>query len=266
MDRMDTALQAAWQAGDILLERFSRPKQLTMKGVRDVVTDADYAAQAVILDTIRRTFPEHEILAEEGVGSDDFAALGDTPLWVIDPLDGTTNYSRQFPIFCVSIGLVQSGVPILGVIHDPLRQQTFVAERGRGAEWLTDTVDPTPLAVSPTPGLAQSVIGLDWSHDDDIRMRTLDALRPVALVCRSVRAIGSAALGLAYLAAGWIDGYFHFSMLPWDVAAGAVIAAEAGATLTTPDGRPWQFGEPRLVVSNARIHAEMLAAMNGGAA
>lgn len=262
MEIIDTALQAAWLAGDIVRDRFLRPKQLTMKGPRDVVTDADFAAQAAIVDFIRRAHPDHEVLAEEGVGSDDLAGRGDTPLWVIDPLDGTTNYSRGFPVFSISIGLVQSGVPVLGVVHDPLRHQTFIAERGRGAELLSDEADPAPLSVSATPGLAQSVIGLDWSHADDIRARTLDALRPVAVVCRSVRAIGSAALGLAYLAAGWIDGYYHLSLLPWDVAAGAAIAAEAGARLTTPEGSAWRFGDPRLVISNGHIHAELLAAMN----
>lgn len=262
MDRMDTALQAAWEAGDILRGRFARPKQVIQKGYRDFVTDADFAAQAAIVGAIRRAYPDHAIMAEEGTG-EEIESGSSVPLWVIDPLDGTTNFSRQFPSFGVSIGLVEGGTPVLGVIHDPLRGHSFIAERGHGAHWLSEDSDPVSLHVSATASLHDAVIGVDWSHADEDRRATLDALRPVALACRSVRAIGSAALALAYLSAGWLDGYLHFSLLPWDAAAGAVLITEAGGRLTGPDGAPWTFGQEWMLASNGGIHEEFMTGIQG---
>ena len=255
---MDTALQAAWEAGDVLLSKHAGPLTLTVKGERDVVTEADFAAQRIVLDWIRRTYPDHHILAEEGVGA--LNVDDDTPLWVVDPLDGTTNYTRHFPAFCVSIGLARRGQPYLGVIHDPVAGRTFLGETGLGAHLLEQSA-PAPmrdLRASAITDMREAIIALDWAHDNAVRAETVQALARIAPRCRTLRAIGSAALALAWTAAGWIDGYYHPSLQPWDAAAGVAILRAAGGLALRPDGRDWQLGDSRLVAGAPAIVPQLL--------
>ena len=251
---LETAIQAARTAGRILIERLPAEREVRIKGPRDIVTDADLAAEEAIIKTIRARFPDHALLTEEGGES-----AGDAPfVWVIDPLDGTTNYSRRFPTFCVSIGLVHQGQLTLGAVYDPLHDHLFVAERGRGA-----TLNSDPLQVSAFDQVDRAVLGLDWAHTQKDRHEIVARLGRVAPACRTVRGIGSAALGLCYVAAGWLDAYFHINLQPWDMAAGLLLIQEAGGRLTNLQGLPWQPWVQQVLVSNGHVHQALLELMDG---
>lgn len=253
---LQTAIEAAHRAGEVLLRKLPQTRQVRIKGPRDIVTDADEAAQQMIAELIRDRFPKHAFLGEEGGQRADFKGV--TPTWIVDPLDGTTNYARRFPSFCVSVALAESGVLRVGVIYDPVRRETFYAAAGQGALLQRGRAGPLPMRVSTTADLAEALVGLDWARDPTLRARTLAALARVAAACRTLRATGSAALGLAYLAAGWLDAYFHLMLAPWDIAAGSLIIRESGGVITTPSGAPWTLGQPAVVASNGALHAKLL--------
>jgi myo-inositol-1(or 4)-monophosphatase len=261
MSELESALAAAHAAGAILRERWPAEREVRVKGYRDIVTEADEAAQAMIVERLKGDFPDHAILAEEGGA---VHGAGDLcPTWVVDPLDGTTNYARRLPNWSVGIGLVYGNAARVGVVHDPVRGLTFWAERGRGA-YLARAGGPAErLEVSQTDRFANAVVAVDWARDDAVRRETLDAFHKVALACTSVRSLGSACLAAAFLAAGWLDAYFHFALQPWDMAGPALIISEAGGRLTTPSGEPWQVGMPRAACSNGRLHRELLAILAG---
>jgi myo-inositol-1(or 4)-monophosphatase len=250
---LQTAIEAARRAGRVIAERYPDARSVTIKGYRDIVTEVDAEAETIILDLIRARFPDHGILSEEGGGSE----AGGDYTWIVDPLDGTTNYAHRVPVFCVSIGVLEQEQPLIGVIHDPLRGQTFVAERGKGA-----TVNGDPLRVSHTSRLSHALVGLDWGHSDEVRGRTLGFLLQIAPRCGTVRALGSAALAQAYVAAGWLDAYLNLALKPWDAAAGTLLVAEAGGRCTTPEGEPYRVGVPGCLTTNGLIHEELLAVMH----
>ena len=249
---LQTAIEAARRAGRIIAERYPTERNITVKGHRDIVTDADTAAEAAVLDLIYTRFPAHTIISEEGRGSQ----IGSRYTWIVDPLDGTTNYAHRVPVFAVSIGILEGGEPLIGVIHDPLRDQTFVAERGKGA-----MLDDAPMHVSQVARLDHTLLGLDWTRDDEGRERVLAYLHQVAPRCGTVRLLGSATLGLAYVAAGWLDAYFHLALSPWDTAAGMLMVAEAGGRCTTLEGEPYRVDLPGCLATNGLIHDELLAVM-----
>ena len=246
---LQTAIEAAQWAGRVIAERYPAERDVTIKGYRDIVTDADTAAETVILNMIRDRFPDHAILSEEAGGSE----IGGGYTWVVDPLDGTTNYAHRIPVFAVSIGVLERGEPLLGVIHDPLRGQTFVAERGKGA-----TINGAPMHVSRVARLEHTVIGADWARSDERRGRVLAYLEQVAPRCGTIRVLGSATLALAYVAAGWLDAYFHLALKPWDAAAGMLLVAEAGGRCTTLAGEPYRVDSPGCLATNGLIHEELL--------
>jgi len=250
------AIEAALAGGAVLRACWPMSRQVHEKGFRDWVTSADLAAQEAILTVIRRHGPEHRILAEEGDHGPAGVDIEEGPVWVVDPLDGTTNFARRFPCFSVSVGLLVDGEPVVGAIYDPLKDMLFTGARGRGA-----FLNGKPIRVSETERLEQALIGLDWGHQNETRERILGWLSRLAVRCQTVRAIGSAALGMAYVAAGWLDFYFHFALQPWDVAAAAVIVREAGGTIYQPDGAPWSFRSSAAVVSNGRLERAVWAAM-----
>ncbi len=259
---LETAIEAAIAAGDVLRDKWPQARVVTYKGRRDIVTDADLAAQAVISALIGERFPDHAVLAEEGRHDADLR--GPRPLWIVDPLDGTTNYARRYPGFSVAIGVAQAGQMLVGVTHDPLRHETFYAERGQGAFVQPVGLAPRPLRVSATTELDQAVVGLDWARDPEVRARVMQALGRVGVAGRTVRALGSAALGLAYVAAGWQDAYFHLSVQPWDVAAGWLLITEAGGQVTQPGGGAWDLGAAGLAASNGALHAAFIEALGLG--
>lgn len=253
---LEAALESAIAAGDVLLSRWPAERVVTVKGRRDIVTDADFAAQQVIAQLIAARFPGHALLAEEGLHAAELHAAG--PLWIVDPLDGTTNYARRHPGFCVAVAVAEAGAVVVGVTHDPLRDETFFAERGQGAFVRRPGAADQPLRVSATSDFADAVVGLDWAREPVVRASVLAALGRAVPACRTVRAGGSTALGLAYLAAGWTDAYFNLSAQPWDVAAGSLLVAEAGGRITAPDGQPWHLGAAGLAASNGRLHAAFI--------
>ena len=257
---LDTALEAALAAGAVLKRKWRQARDIRVKGPRDIVTDADLAAQRTIASIVQARYPEHVFLGEEGGARVDLH--GPPPTWVVDPLDGTTNYSRHLPAFSVAVAVAQAGSLLVGVIHDPIRAETFYAERGQGAFVRRGRAHPEPLRVSTRAEMEEALVGVDWAHDPSVRRQVLAALASVADECRSVRALGSAALGLAYVAAGRLDAYYHLSLQPWDVAAGALLIAEAGGAVSLPNGQPWQLGQPRITASNGLLQAAFLRTLD----
>ncbi len=243
-DRLEFALHIARTAGQVLRERFLAPREIHAKGWRDFYTDADTAAQQTVVDLIRSHDPQVAIQAEEGLEP----PPGATALWVIDPLDGTTNYARHFPVFSVSIAYVEQGQPHIGVVYDPLHERIFCAERDRGA-WL----NTNRLQAANTADIASAVVALDWGRGEQQRAQALEWLSRTGRDCRTTRALGSAALGLSYLAAGWIDIYFHPMLAPWDGAAGQVIVEEAGAYLFNFAGARWNYTEPDCIACTPQL-------------
>ena len=247
---LQTAIEAARRAGQAVAERYPVAREVTVKGYRDIVTEVDFIAERIVLETIRARYPDHTIISEEaGTAQTDSSFR-----WVIDPIDGTTNYARRLPICAVSVGLLEGNVPIVGAIYDPLRDDMFSAERGRGAH-----VNGAPIHASRITTLEDALVGFDWGHADLIRRRTLQYVGQIAPICRTVRGLGSATLALAYVAAGWLDAYLNLGMKPWDSAAGLVLLSEAGCRISTPEGQPYRFDHPDCLATNALIHDEILA-------
>ncbi len=245
---IDAAVSIAKEAGALLLERYGRltGAEIGRKGPRDFVTVADRDAEALIARRLAEEFPDHGLLAEEGARRGD----GEGPIWIVDPLDGTTNFVHGIPFFAVSMGLVENGVPILGVIHAPALRRTFYGAPGQGA-----FDDERPLSVSVTPDLGEALVATGFGYSlDKVADHNLDNLASVARVARGIRRLGSAALDLAFVAAGHLDAFWELHLSPWDVAAGAAIVRAAGGTVTdTRGGDDWLHGR-HIVATNGLLH------------
>jgi myo-inositol-1(or 4)-monophosphatase len=216
---LDTALSAATKAGEVLRSRFGTEHKITYEGEVDLVTEVDAEAERVIREELLGTFPTHGMLAEEG---GELAGEEGTR-WIVDPLDGTTNYAHGLSIFCVSVALERSGEVVLGVVHDPMGEETFVGERGRGA-----TLNDQPIEVSDTDELIHALIATGFPYDRSEMPEALELFGRLAATTRGMRRLGSAALDLCYVASGRIDGYYERGIWPWGLAAGSVIVEEAG--------------------------------------
>jgi len=240
---LDTARHAALTAGQALRDFYSRPRDVKQKGFRDFVTDADLAAQEIIVSIIRERHPTHHILAEEG---SEGVAVPDGTAWVIDPVDGTTNYMLGVPVFCVSVGVARDRRPLAGAIYDPLRDELFSGVVGGGA-----ALNGRPLARLRPIALEEAVVGMDWARADAERAKELAILNAMAHRCRTMRT-----LGLAYIAAGRVQLYFHPALWPWDVVAGAVLIGEVGGAVQQLSGAPWKFDCGEVVAG----HPALLAA------
>lgn len=248
------AIEAARAAGRLLRSEIVGTRRIQYKGSpTNLVTEMDRRAEAMILAELERAFPRDAVLSEEAGARSGSSSRR----WIVDPLDGTTNYAHGLPIYGVSIGLEIDGALAVGVVHDPSREECFVAERGRGA-----TCNGVPIRVSATSRMAESLLGT--SYPNDIRGAPRDNLAEHAALmfrCRSVRSIGSAVLGLAAVAAGRLDGYWEQRLGAWDVAAGALLIREAGGTVTSVHGGPLDLGAPSITASNGAIHPEILEAL-----
>ena len=261
----EIAVGAARDAGALLRERLGRPRDVQFKGTVDLVTDADRAAEALIADRLRTAFPDHRLLGEEGARGAADANPGPDHAphgWLIDPLDGTTNYAHGLPTFAVSIALEQDGVLQLGVVYDPMRDELFVAELGGGA-----TLNGASLRVSATAALIGSVLSTGFSYDLAARGRQAAIWLAFLPRVQGIRQTGSAALNLCYVAAGRLDGYWERPLQPWDTAAGALILTEAGGRVTAIDGGPFDPYGHEIVASNGGLHSDLLAtiaAASGG--
>ncbi len=247
---LDTAIAAARAAGAILRERFARPHEVTSKGLRNLVTEADILAQDAIVATIRTRYPDHQIYTEESG-----QVLGNDPShrWLVDPLDGTTNYARGIPYFSVSIAIERDGALQAGVIYDPLGERLFQAAAGEGAY-----LDGKRLAVSERADLIDAILDLGWARRQAARLECLRAADVLGPRLGSARTMGSAALGLAAVAAGWEEIFFHAELAPWDMAAGALLVREAGGMVTTIAGGVWDVWAGGILASNGLLHEEVL--------
>lgn len=248
---LNFAIDLAHRAGALLRARQEQERSVESKGFADVVTDADKASEALILAAVRERYPDHAIVAEEGGQAD---GAGEYQ-WLIDPLDGTLNYLHGMPVYSVSLAVLRAGEPHIGVVYDPSRGELFAAEGGKGAY-----CNGRLLRVSATARLAESLLTTGFPYDrfsqPDNNIREHDHL---IMRCQDVRRPGSAALDLAYVAAGRTDAHWELGLKPWDVAAGALILREAGGTVSDWEGRPWRPELGRMVASNGRIHAALLA-------
>jgi myo-inositol-1(or 4)-monophosphatase len=219
------------------------------KGLVDLVTDVDVQSEHLISEAILSAFPTHAILGEEGgarAGSDARYR------WIIDPLDGTTNYAHGLPLFCVSIGLEVEGQLTLGAVFGPMQDELFVAQAGKGA-----TLNGQPIHVSETSELRQAKLATGFPYDRADLPRALRSFETFSWKVQAVRRLGSAALDLCYVGCGRIDGYWEHVVRPWDLAAGALIVLEAGGALSGTDGSPFSVDAGQVLATNSRLHRAM---------
>lgn len=246
----ETAIAAARAAGQVLKDRFARPHEVTSKGLRDVVTEADLAAQQAIVTLIHRAFPGHQILTEEAEGA---FGTDSAHRWFVDPLDGTTNYARGIPYFSVSIAAECEGQLRVGVVYEPLSDRLFYAALGEGAY-----LNGVRLHVSERSQMIDALLDLGWARSNVSRRRSLGAAEALAPLIGTVRTMGSAALGLAAIAAGWEDVYYHPELSPWDMAAGVLLVREAGGEVSGARGEAWHPFVGTCLATNGLLHRATL--------
>jgi myo-inositol-1(or 4)-monophosphatase len=249
---LKAATDAAKQAGMLLLRYARDGFRITHKSSIDLVTEADHAAEQCIIDVIRASCPGHRFLAEERGRIDQSLS---PYLWIIDPLDGTTNFAHGFPAYCVSIGLEYKEHSVLGVVYDPTRDELFSATRGGGA-----LINGRSIHVSQTAQLDQALLVTGFAYDiRETPNNNLDHFARFALRAQGLRRTGSAALDLCYVAAGRFDGFWEVRLNPWDMAAGVVILREAGGRVTNFFGELHSLYAQELVASNGLIHDSMIS-------
>ena len=250
MEILKTAEALAREAGALLREELGGVRSVEYKGAIDLVTEMDKKAEDLIVRGILERFPDHGILTEESVETPGASSFR----WIIDPIDGTTNYAHGYPVFCVSIAFEDSGVVRSGVVFDPMLGECFSAERGSGA-----FLNGSPMTVSKTPSLDKSLLATGFPYD----LRTssennLDNFSAFALRAQAIRRAGAAALDLSNVACGRFDGFWELKLKPWDVAAAALILEEAGGTITGLKGQDFKILDGDVVATNGLIHEEML--------
>lgn len=249
------AVRAARNAGNVISRSYNHTESLnvTEKSRNDYVSEVDRLAEQEIIQTIQKSYPNHSFLAEE-TGKH----AGNEYQWIIDPLDGTTNYLRGFPQFAVSIALKHKNTLEHGVIYDPIKDELFTASRGQGAQ-----LNNRRIRVTPRKELTGALLatGIPYRDDQDLDSYLL-TLKAMIKDTAGVRRAGSAALDLAYVAAGRFDGFWEYGLKPWDLAAGALIVQEAGGIVTDTDGNENFLENGNLLVGNGKIHDQMLERLN----
>ena len=248
-DLLAVATDIARDAGQILLAHFRQNVKVSKKGRIDLVTEMDLKVEKIIVDQIRLRFTDHEILAEE----QGFQGADGPYKWIIDPLDGTTNYAHGYRFFSVSIAVETEGELIVGVVYDPVTDELFSATRGQGA-----TLNDQPIHVSQEDQLIDSLLSTGFSYDREKIKKNLEPFNRMILHSQALRRDGSAALDLCYVACGRFDGFWELSLKPWDVAAGRLIVEEAGGSVTAFGGSPCTIYDPELLASNGKIHLAMM--------
>jgi myo-inositol-1(or 4)-monophosphatase len=255
VEYLDLAKQLARDAGDILKHYTHREKQVEFKGRANLVTIADKESEALIIRGIQKHYPGHSILAEESGARE--SLHGANVRWVIDPLDGTTNFAHRYPFYCVSIGVEVDGVVTCGAVYDPSRDEMFSAARGAGA-----FMNGESIRVSDVDKLSHALLLTGFPYDFREHIETpLGMFRGFLMESQAVRRGGSAALDLCHMAAGRCDGFWEMKLQPWDTAAGGVIAEEAGARFTDFSGGPFSIYKKEILASNGRIHDEMVSVL-----
>jgi myo-inositol-1(or 4)-monophosphatase len=252
----EVAIEAARAAGALLRRRMDSIREVRHKSAIDIVTDVDLESEQLVCATLSAAFPTHTILGEEG------GARGgsDTRFrWIVDPLDGTTNYAHGFPFFAVSIGLEVDGRLTLGVAYAPSLDEMYVAEAGHGA-----FVNDRPIHVSATDDLMQALLATGFPYDRAEFGRALRSFEMMSRRSQAVRRAGSAVLDLCYVASGRLDGYWEHQISPWDIAAGALIVVEAGGRVSATDGSEFRVDGGQVLASNGRVHEAMVTTLAGG--
>jgi myo-inositol-1(or 4)-monophosphatase len=237
------------------MERFRTDFVVSHKGAVNLVTEVDVAAEDLIVSSLKAAFPDHAVLAEERHAD---SAPG-RHTWIVDPLDGTTNYAHGYPVFAVSVALQVDSEVEFGVVYDPNRNELFAARRGMGA-----TLNGAPIHVSQTFPLGASLLATGFPYDiRTSRANNLDNFNRFALCSQGIRRAGSAALDLSYVACGRFDGFWELKLHPWDCAAGYLLVREAGGLVTNFLGTRGSIYERECIASNRLIHEEMQAVLNG---
>lgn len=244
------AEETARGAGAILRRNWGRKQSVHFKGEINLVTEVDRESEAYIIDRIRSTFPDHGILSEESAE----LAGPSSYRWIVDPLDGTTNYAHNYPCFCVSIGLEKRGELIAGAVFDPLLAESFTASAGGGA-----FLNGEPIRVSPIGNLRRALLATGFAYDVNTSAdNNFKYFREFVFAGQAIRRDGSAALDLCYVACGRFDGFWELKLKPWDTAAGLLLLREAGGMATRLDGARYDINEPDILASNGLIHEQMI--------
>jgi len=250
---LEAAVEIAREAGALLATFFERRIPFELKGEFDLVTEADRSSEKLVIERLRSYFPAHGIVAEEGGGHTSPSEYR----WYVDPLDGTTNFAHSFPIFNVTLALEQAGEMLVGVVFDPIRQEMFAAERGSGA-WLNNGLTNRRIRVSSVCRLDSSLLCTGFPT----RRRHLNVnvhfYHQLAMATHGVRRTGSAAIDLAWVASGRLDGFWEFGLKPWDMAAGRLLVAEAGGRVSDMLGKPHDFNSPHLLADNGHVHDQIV--------
>ncbi len=255
MNFKSVALLAAKKAGTIIKTNYGKKLQVTVKGEagKDFVTNADFGSEKAIISTIKKAFPDHAILAEESgahAGTSEYT-------WVIDPLDGTTNFSRNIPFFSIAIALARKGEIILGLVYNPILNELFFAEKGSKA-----FLNNKPISVSERKTLAKSILSQSFDYSNEKRKDNFRNIQKTFFQIEGFRLYHSTELELCNVACGRTEGYMVSSSNPWDIAAGAFIVERAGGKVTNFDGTKWSCQVPRIVATNKRIHKELLQVLS----
>lgn len=246
---LEAARAVAREAGEIQKRDFFKKGSVSFKGEIDLVTETDTACQALIHGRLADLFPGHDFLGEEGLRR----LTGAEFRWVIDPLDGTTNFAHRFPWFCVSIALEHHGAIVAGVVFNPMSGEMFSAEAGGGA-----FLNEAPVRVSSIGELGRSLVATGFPYDIRESRTNIEAHDRFLMAAQAVRRCGSAAIDLCYVACGRFEAFWELKLKPWDTAAGLIVLTEAGGTITDLQGRPADIYRPEICASNGRIHQAML--------
>lgn len=250
MSYLETAVDIAREAGAMLANYFERRVAFELKGEFDLVTEADRASEKLVVERLRSHFPQHSIMAEEGGGHES----GSEYRWYVDPLDGTTNFAHSFPMFNVTLGLERAGEMIAGVIYDPIRQEMFSAELGGGAY-----LNNRRIRVSACKRLEDSLASTGFPSRKRHQNVNIHFYHQMAMASHGVRRTGSAAIDLAYVACGRLDGFWEFGLKPWDMAAGTLLVREAGGAVSDMKGATHNVNSSEdLLADNSTIHAAVL--------
>jgi len=250
LNLLDFAIDTAVASGKLLAEGIGDRLQVEWKGRVNAVTHMDRQSEALIKSAIHKYFPDHGILAEES----DLEQSQAEYRWIIDPLDGTSNYLHGFPAYCVSIGLFRGGHPLLGVIYDPERDELFHAEKGKGA-----FLNGGKIQVSSVEKLDKSILATGFPYEQSAEYhRNFELFKEFYMQSMGIRRMGAAALDLAYVAAGRLDGYWEYVLQPWDMAAGLLIVEEAGGSVSRCDGGEADIYGGNILASNGCLQAQML--------
>ncbi|MBN18461.1 MAG: inositol monophosphatase [Chloroflexi bacterium] len=254
---LHTVIQVALDAGSVLRKKFTLDKTIKYKGLRDIVTDVDLLVEKKIRENLKEEFPEIGFVGEESVGKEDID-YKEGYKWIVDPIDGTRNFAAGIPFFSLVIGLSFNNKIILAVNYDPLRNEMFSVEKGKGA-----FLNKKKINVSTKNSLEQSIVGIDLSYDANGAINTIEPIIKMWPKIQTARIMGSAALGLSYVASGRTDLYFHYQLQPWDQVAGILLVNEAGGVVSDREGKKIKIFSNGIVAANKKIHMEFLEISRG---